>query len=121
MSIYDLIEVNIGGSVVQARPIDWSTAPTGNSSDDEITVTQYMTTCPLCAQLLKFGPQDINGSIVMCSCIKQEPINNDAEVIKINTTEINQQEIDNIIKREKDLQFVDPIAEKYINTDNYVL
>lgn len=127
MSIYDLIEIRIGREKVQARPINWDKVPSGDESDETISVSEYMTTCPLCAQLLKFTPIDIiniNGDMVVnCTCVKMETVetNSEPQVEQINNVEISQSEIQAILNRESDVQFIDPIANKYVDTSNYML
>lgn len=123
--IYDLKEITIGGIAVLARPISWSSMPTGNGSDDELIVpTEYMTTCPLCSQLLKFNIVKIKcDNSVVCECMPQDQGSN-IEVVEQMTIKpmiIDNNEIENILARENDTQFVDPIDNGYIDTSNYVL
>jgi DNA-directed RNA polymerase subunit M/transcription elongation factor TFIIS len=76
MTIYDLLDISVGGEEVSARPVEWSGEDEGEGLDASgvaITVTKYVSTCPKCAQLMEFSSSDVvkNGeaSVVICqSC-----------------------------------------------------
>jgi endogenous inhibitor of DNA gyrase (YacG/DUF329 family) len=71
---WDLVKVNIGGIMIDARPIKWD----GNPIDNEgrmatgimVRPLLYMTTCPHCGQLIEFKA---NHKTAKCpSCGKGE-------------------------------------------------
>ena len=60
---YDLIEISVGTHIVSARPIEWDGKDYdggGNDADGKpINAVVYMTTCPVCAQLINFKHEEI--------------------------------------------------------------
>ena len=73
MGIYDLLDVSIGGEVISARPIEWSEVDAGDGigpDDVPISVVKYNGTCPKCAQLVEFAPDEVadfgDASVVVC-------------------------------------------------------
>lgn len=73
MGIYDLFDVSIGGEIISARPIDWSGTDAGDGVDSDgisISVLKYHGTCPKCAQLVEFTPDEIvdfgDVAVVIC-------------------------------------------------------
>lgn len=72
---YDLRRVNIDGTIVEARPIQWNGKiydGQGNDADgNPVKATMYMTTCPKCGQMIQFKDTEIletgNGDLVGCS------------------------------------------------------
>jgi hypothetical protein len=73
---FNLIEVTVGGENVQARPIEYSPGEhdgTGLLDNGEYIVpTKFMTTCPVCVQLLEFTPTQmfllVGGKKVYVDC-----------------------------------------------------
>lgn len=89
MSIYDLLEINVGQETLQARPIEWSGEIVdgyGNDSDGELVkAIKWMTTCPECADLIEFESKSIfvidDDKHVICqSCNMKPPIGASSEV-----------------------------------------
>lgn len=73
MSIYDLLDITVGGEEIAARPIAWSGVDEGEGLDadgNSITVLKYVSTCPKCAQLMEFTPAEVaksgDDNIVIC-------------------------------------------------------
>jgi hypothetical protein len=127
---FDLITIIIKEESVQARPIEWEKVPIDSfgrdSSGDPAKPSKYMTTCPHCAQLIKFSPADLyDGVDLKCpECKSCTP----ASMPQVQTIEQEMAAPPEIIlhlKAPASIEgtgpFVDPIAEGRISTDNYIL
>ena len=136
---FDLITVVIKREPVQARPIEWQEAPVDSLGNDQsgapVKPTKYMTTCPHCAQLIKFGPSDLyDGVDLKCpECKAHTP-----PKVQLNTPVAAVLPVAQTIEQEMaaapampkvavpvedtdPYPFVDPVAEGRISTDNYIL
>ncbi|MEM3000670.1 MAG: hypothetical protein QXP41_00560 [Candidatus Nitrosocaldus sp.] len=125
--VWDLIWVTINGEDVQARPIKWDGNPVDSLGNDEygnpIRPILYMTTCPKCAQLVKFHIDEISDNrTVICPTCAGIPVsysddNNDNDINSSN----DKQGDTNVVNNVQHDPFIDPIAKGIINTDNYIL
>ena len=138
---FDLISVVIKKEPVQARPIEWEQAPVdslGNGASGEpVKPSKYMTTCPHCAQLIKFGPEDLyDGVDLKCPECKAHtppkvqlntPVAAELPVAQAQTIEQEMAaappmpKVAVLVEGADPYPFVDPVAEGRISTDNYVL
>lgn len=147
MGTFDLIIVKIKNESIQGRPFEWDRTPADSAGNDEagvpITPTRYMTTCPFCAQLIKFRPEELydDNNIKCPSCdAHTPPVNHNPEGIEMITaqtvidskTVVEQpavtiaEEMANaptpkvaIPIEDVDYPFVDPILNKSVDTSNY--
>lgn len=135
---FDLITIVIKNEPVQARPIEWAEAPVdslGNGTAGEpVKPTKYMTTCPHCAQLIKFGPLDLyDGVDLKCPECKAHtppkvqlntPVAAALPVVMTIEQEMAAPPMPKVAVPVEDADpypFVDPVVEGRISTDNYVL
>lgn len=111
---YSLKPVFVDGTKVEARPTEWNTPSAdgfGNDKDGTpIIPSKFMTTCPRCAQMIVFTPNDIflgkDGSpdnIACGACEAGATGAADPEAIKAKLT-VSQS------------PFVDPIEGKLLDT-----
>ena len=147
MSItFDLITVIIKDEPVQARPIEWEQVPTNHLGHDEtgtpVKPSKYMTTCPYCAQLIKFSPNELyDGADLKCPACKAhtpprvqtsismqvvvpaapvvEPLTIEQEMAIAPEVVLPKAAIP--VENADPYPFVDPVAEGRISTDNYIL
>jgi hypothetical protein len=142
---FDLITVVIKKEPIQARPIEWEKAPVDSlgldASGTPVKPSKYMTTCPHCAQLIKFSPSDLyDGIDLKCpECKAHTPPSGLQPQLNMQVVEpvsqamtieqemaaapevILQPKVAIPVEDADPYPFVDPVAEGRISTDNYVL
>lgn len=113
---YSLKPVFVDGVVLHARPTEWdkpSTDGFGNDADgNPIVPTKFMATCPQCAQMIIFTPNDMfvgkDGSPDNIAC---------GECKAGTTKAVNPAVIETKMVVSKS-PFVDPIEAKLLDTTN---
>lgn len=143
---FDLITVVIKKEPIQARPIEWEQAPVNSLGQDAsgtpVKPSKYMTTCPHCAQLIKFSPNELyDGIDLKCpSCKAHTPPRGQVSSQSVPAVEpltIEQEmaaapELEVVapvvapkvaipVEDADPYPFVDPVAEGRVSTDNYIL
>lgn len=122
MNSFDLISIKIKNEHVQARPIEWDREPAdgkGNGADGEpITPVKFMTTCPYCAQLINFRCDELyDGDNLKCpACSAHTP----PSKVESMTIEMEMAQAPDIKFSVVESPFIDPVANKLIDTDNYL-
>lgn len=114
MSItWDLLWVKVNGESVQGRPIEWDRVAVDSMGNDDtgepLRPTKYMTTCPKCAQLLTFGPNDVRNDVVVCLVCR--PATKEVKSVVVAEVAVAAQSVDS--------PFVDPVVLKLVPLDNY--
>jgi hypothetical protein len=126
---YDLIFVRINEELVQGRPIEWDRVPVDIMGHDNVgelmKPTKYMTTCPYCAQLIKFGVKDMmkgdhpeHKDVACAECGAQSP---SAIPVEDPVPPSEPEKPKPKHKAPTVDPFVDPVENQLVATDNYVL
>ena len=144
---YDLLEVSIKGEVVAARPTAWDRDPENIRGEDaagEMMVPiQYMVTCPHCAGLVEFKPDNLfvgatayaeagtkslkcptceaSDEIVQAALMPiKAPVDPETSIVVTRDPKIQTEAKVKVVEKPVD-PFVDPIENELIDTANFRL
>ena len=111
MSVFDLLEVQIGSEMMRARPIKWTGEKFDKEGLDEngklVLPIEYESVCPKCGQLTTFLFSEIKDGKVSCKMCGAGP----EEVKPSAPVDIKREPVEEpIIVIEGECPFQDPVA-----------